>query len=104
MKMKQVGIVLLCLCLYATATRLQAQYQPGHWGAGVKVGFFPYDLDGTGTGVVFGPQAYLMLNKVFLAELSVTVFDHSRDVSLGAQRHPSAPACCCRSSVLEHKP
>jgi hypothetical protein len=50
----------------------------------VKAGFSPFDLDGTGTGIVFGPQADLMLSKLFFTELSVTVFDHSRDVSFGS--------------------
>jgi hypothetical protein len=83
--MKRVRIVILCLCLYASTTSLQAQYRPGDMGAGVKVGFSPFDLDGTGTGIVLGPQVDLMLNKVLLAELSVTVFDHSREVEFAGQ-------------------
>lgn len=76
---------LLCICLISSATRLSAQYRPGQWGAGMRLGFSPYDLDGTGTGIVLGPQVDVMLSKVFLAELSVTVFDHSSEVNFAGQ-------------------
>jgi hypothetical protein len=72
--------VLLCFCLILNASALLAQYKPGQWGAGVRVGVSPYDLDGTGTGIVVGSQVDLVLNKVFIGELAVTVFDHSSEV------------------------
>jgi hypothetical protein len=77
---------LLCLCLIIiNGSSVLAQYRPGQWGVGVKIGASPYDLDGTGTGMVLGPQADLVLNKVFLGELSVTVFDHSTEVDFAGQ-------------------
>lgn len=77
--------LLLILSLSASATSLMAQYKSGQWGAGVRIGASPYDLDGTGTGIVLGPQADLALNNVLLAELSAIVFDHSRDVDFLGQ-------------------
>ena len=71
---------LLCLCLISSATTLSAQYRPGQWGAGLRIGVSPYDLDGTGTGIVLGPQADLALSRTFLGELSLMIFDHSHDV------------------------
>jgi hypothetical protein len=76
---------LLCLCLVVPPTSLLAQYRPGQWGAGIRIGASPYDLDGTGTGIVFGPQADLVLNKVLLTELSIMVFDHSSTVDVLGQ-------------------
>jgi hypothetical protein len=77
---------LLCLCLsLINGSSVLAQYRPGQWGVGVKIGASPYDLDGTGTGMVLGPQADLVLNKVFLGELSVTVFDHFTEVDFAGQ-------------------
>jgi Outer membrane protein beta-barrel domain len=73
--------VLLCIGLMLDASGLPAQYKSGQWGAGVRIGASPYDLDGTGTGIVLGTQADLAVNKVFLAELSVALFDHSSDVA-----------------------
>jgi hypothetical protein len=40
----------------------------------------PKHLDGTGTALVVGSHADLVLDKTFLGELSVTVFDHSSEV------------------------
>jgi hypothetical protein len=77
--------VVLTLCITSSATVLPAQYRPGQWGAGVRVGASPYDLDGTGTGIVFGPQADLVLNRVMLAELSVPVFEHDNTVEVFGQ-------------------
>ena len=72
--------VLLCFCLIINANGLLAQYRAGQWGAGVRIGVSPYDLDGTGTGIVVGTQADLVLNKVLLGELSVSLFDHTSEV------------------------
>jgi hypothetical protein len=67
------------------ATGLPAQYRSGQWGAGLRIGASPYDLDGTGTGIVVGSQADLVLNKAFLGELSVTLFDHLSEVDFAGQ-------------------
>src|SRR3954463_6434289 len=74
-------IFLPWIVLSASASALPAQYQPGSWGTGFRVGASPYDLDGTGTGVILGPQADLALTRVFFGELSVMAFDHSADMS-----------------------
>lgn len=80
-----VRTVLLCLGLILSSSSLLAQYRPGQWGAGVRIGASPYDLDRTGTAIVVGSQADLVLNKVFLGELSVTLFDHSSEVDFAGQ-------------------
>jgi hypothetical protein len=67
---------LLCLCLSSSATTLSAQYRAGTWGTGFRLGASPYDLDGTGTAFVLGPQADLALSRTFLGELSIMIFDH----------------------------
>ena len=72
---------LLWVSLSATASAVSAQYQSGSWGTGFRIGASPYDLDGTGTGAILGPQADLALTRIFFGELSVLVFDHSADVS-----------------------
>ena len=71
---------LLCLCLIPSATMLSAQYRAGTWGTGFRIGASPYDLDGTGTGIVLGHQADLALSRTFLGELSLMIFDHSHNV------------------------
>jgi Outer membrane protein beta-barrel domain len=76
-------VVLLCVFLVPGAAELPAQYQSGQWGIGVRLGASPYDLDGTGTAVVLGPQADYALNKVFVGELAITLFDHYTTVDLG---------------------
>jgi hypothetical protein len=83
---KPLRTALLCLCLIIiNGSSVLAQYRPGQWGVGFKIGVSPYDLDGTGTGIVFGPQADLVLNKVLLGEFSVTVFDHTTEVHFAGQ-------------------
>jgi hypothetical protein len=74
-------IVLLCVSLIRPINDATAQYRsPGQWGAGVRVGASPYDLDGTGTGLVVGTQADLVLKKALLGEVSVVLFDHLQTV------------------------
>jgi len=63
-----------------SAPVLHAQYRSGQWGAGMRVGASPYDLDGTGTGIVLGPHVDLALSQTFIGELSLTVFDHTNEV------------------------
>ncbi len=76
-------VVLLCFLLVPSAADLRAQYRSGQWGIGFRVGASPYDLDGTGTGVVLGPQADYALNKAIVGELAITLFDHYTAVELG---------------------
>jgi hypothetical protein len=76
-------VVLLCLLLVQSAVDLRAQYQSGQWGIGFRLGASPYDLDGSGTGFVLGPQADYALNKALVGELALTLFDHYTTVDLG---------------------
>jgi hypothetical protein len=70
MRIRRLVTVLLSLAALSARTG-HAQYRPGQWGAGVRIGVSPYDLEGTGTALVLAPEADLMLNRVLLAELSI---------------------------------
>ena len=48
---------MLCVLLVASAADVRAQYQSGQRGIGFRLGASPYDIDGSGTGFVLGPQA-----------------------------------------------
>jgi outer membrane protein with beta-barrel domain len=74
------ALALLIGCLIAATTGLHAQEPGTRFGAGVKAGPSFYDLDGTGTGFVGGPVGYLALNRTFMVEVDVPVFDHSVEI------------------------
>ena len=76
-------VMLLCFFLIPSAADLRAQYRSGQWGIGFRLGASPYDLDGTGTGFVLGPQADYALNKALVGELALTLFDHYTTVDFG---------------------
>ena len=79
--LKQVALV--CFVLIPSAADLRAQYESGQWGIGFRLGASPYDLDGTGTGFVLGPQADYALHKAFVGELAIILFDHYTTVDFG---------------------
>jgi Outer membrane protein beta-barrel domain len=76
-------VVLLWFLLVPSASELRAQYQSGQWGIGFRLGASRYDLDGSGTGFVLGPQADYALNKALVGELAITLFDHYTTVDFG---------------------
>ena len=73
--------VTVWLGLTLGASALAAQYRSaGQWGAGVRLGVSPYDLDGTGTALVIGAQVDRALSKTFLGEVGFPLLDRSSTV------------------------